>query len=330
MRTKSALSAILAYLVAFSLFPVFFPAQSETAKKHPSADFRPPAGFGKPSLSKAQAYSIIAVKFSQKPDTVIPVRFQNRDYLIARIGRSTLAILSSFAGDWQQVYNCCDDETTVDSLEVTMIGKRPIVYYIRIQAGNAYETESYSVFALQNNDTFHVDYFLDYNSPQKNRPLPIAPELSAQPSILAFLEAKIHNCQYLKGSDKQYDVAAPENANQRWLIDNSKIYDYVKYNDSASLVLTMYKENLRHAINMGGIIDSAESAHFVVWTYFRGCCIGYNKTTSKYFVVWVPSIVYDNFEGLSIDSTETAEFTLDNIHYSVDLHNSLVRVVGDR
>jgi hypothetical protein len=297
-------------------------------------------------LSDKEAVSVISLKYSRKPATVRTFSFGNRQYIAATIDSAypiTLVILSSFANDWLEIFKFGHEyeSNKFDSIQFTTIDNAPYLSYFYHTSGSGGEFGSFVLFSLLSKDTFKIGYEILYTTGEtKLNEIPA--KVSANPSVLSALETLIKKSGYFEKEDGEIDINSGINARKKWLADNPRIYNQIKHNSKVEYSFSKYKENLckETSINKGGVIDSSENNDFKVWVFFRGSCIGYQKATQEYFIIWVPEDPYDCFNSLKIDNVNDPKcLKIDNTNqvlfnlgkyrqvYLVDLINSTVSLL---
>jgi hypothetical protein len=126
-----------------------------------------------------------------------------------------------------------------------------------------------------------------------NQPGIVTDDVKNNKDIYDYLTQQISTSPKIAHTSQQnLDINDPTNAVQKWQLDNENVRTGMM-NYAAPVKFTYYDANLFDQWNGTTVTGSAENSQYNIASYFKGVTIGFNKTTNKYFVVWVPSDMYE-------------------------------------
>jgi len=277
------------------------------------------------ALSDNEAFKIVQNKYLKSPQFTYYKIFNNEEYIVSYIknemvnDEDELILLKKFAGDWiedpveQRAQNCFDNTEWVD------IENFPYLYASCFQQGTGSGSEYFSLFSFKDKAIYYINISggNTANGRITKDQVNIDKSLESKNSLLVFLENKIASSEHLYKTKKEdLDIESNENAIKKWQILNPDLHKYLelKNNIGRDFKINIKKYDISNIedffssdVNKDYVKNSkweTENSSYKIISYFKGAIYAYDKNENKYFVLWVPSDMYNWVEKI--------EFTDDN------------------
>lgn len=184
------------------------------------------------------------------------------------------------------VLNCTGDDCPSDAREVKL-GGHQYVYFVTRSSVGEFGTIAFNLFSPAQSHLYSISaYGTEGNI---NQPDAISADVERNKPVYDYLVKQIEESPKLtRLTDAQTDLLAPENAVQKWLLDNEYIRPAM-VEKSAPLKFSYYSTDLASIWDDNEVTNTIENSHYKFTSYFKGGVVGLKKTTNQYFILWVPA-----------------------------------------
>lgn len=258
------------------------------------------AFYEKPTMSDQEAAQIVQHQYVKNPTFSIALRDKGEYYIIASIrdgqyNEPRLLVLKQVADLWQEQQQsvqviCSTLECPSDAKKVKLGGSY-YAYFVTETSGSAAGTVMFNLFSPSDLHLYSMS--VSGGNGNINQPGTVTDDVKSNKDVYDYLTQQIAaSPKIAHTSDQNLNVNDPTNAVQKWQLDNENIWNAMK-NYAAPVKFTYYDSNLLDQWSGTTITGSAENSRYKITSIFKGVTIGFDKTTNKYFVVWVPSDMYE-------------------------------------
>lgn len=307
-------------------------------------------------LSKEEAHNVFLQVENRNPVFCESVIIQDVPHVIGvfekqgEYGKETvISNLKRVAGNWQEVSQSliekdAEDQELQNDFEITTIKDKQYVYFSRLllHQGTAYNGLGFIEFILYSlidNKFVALKYAGEWASQKKvEGRFDNLSDFKDKTQLLMFLEEKAVKSQLIyRPTDQDLDINSAKNFAKKWLRENPDAYA-AREGAWTPISFCYYSEKMfsdKPASDSGE--ERKENRNYVITTSFAGPVLGYDKTSKKYFVIWIPDgmggggawgsrsyhakfksdsqiIIQNDFHGIEID--------LQNKQFRVTAHDS--------
>lgn len=279
------------------------------------------------SITDQQAVQIVQHQYVKNPKFAIALRDKGEYYIVASINdgeypEPRLLVLKQIAGLWQEQPQsvelfCSVLECPSDAKKVELNGS-PYVYFVTESYGTAQGSVDFNLFSPSEIHLYTISVFGGIGN--INQLKPISTDVKNNKNVYDYLTQSIEKSSKITHiSEQDLSIESPDNAVQKWQLDNEYIRSGMA-NNSAPIKFTYYSENLFNPWSGTTVTGAIENSYYRFVAYFKGVVIGLDKTTNKYFVVWVPSNTYEWPEDLTFIDSKTIHLNSANSGPSITIH----------
>lgn len=285
------------------------------------------AFYEKPTMSDQEAAQIVQHQYVKNPTFSIAVRDNGDYYIVASIAdgqynEPRLLVLKQVADLWQEQPQtaqivCGTLECPLDAKKVKVSGFY-YVYFVTESYGSAAGTVTFNLFSPSQAHLYTMS--VSGGNGNINQPGQVSSDVQSNKAVYDYLTQQIAASPKIAHTSQQnLDVNSADNAVQKWQLDNENIWTAMK-NYAAPVKFTYYDTNLLDQWSGTTITGSAENSRYKIVSIFKGVTIGLDKTTNKYFVVWVPSDMYEWPTDTAFIDANTIHINSANSGPSVTIH----------
>ena len=258
------------------------------------------AFYQQPTMTDAEATQIVQHQYVKNPAFAIAVRDRGDYFIVTSIrdgkyDEPRLIALKQVADLWQEQSQspqlvCSTLECPSDAKKVSL-GGIGYVYFITESSGSAAGSVTFNL--LSPSDMHLYSMSVSGGNGNLNQPGIVSDDVKNNKDVYGYLTQQIAASPKIAHTSQQnLNANDPTNAVQKWQLDNENIWTAMK-NYAAPVKFTYYDANLLDQWGGTSITGSAENSQYKITSIFKGVTIGLDKTTNKYFVVWVPSDMYE-------------------------------------
>ena len=258
------------------------------------------AFYEQPTMTDAEATQIVQHQYVKNPTFATAVREGGNYYIVSSIkdgqyNEPRLLVLKQVADLWQEQpqsmqLQCSSIECPSGATKVKL-GGIYYVYFVTESSGSAAGTVVFNLISPLDMHLYSMS--VSGGNGNINQPGTVSDDVKNNQDVYNYLTQQIAKSPKIAHASQQnLDVNDPANAVQKWQLDNENIRTGM-VNYAAPVKFTYYDENLLNQWGGTSISGSAENSQYKITSIFKGVTIGFNKTTNKYFVVWVPADMYE-------------------------------------
>ena len=285
------------------------------------------AFYEQPTMTDAEATQIVQHQYVKNPTFAIAVRDNGNYYIVSSIkdgqyNDPRLLVLKQVADLWQEQtqsiqLQCSSIECPSDATKVKL-GGASYIYFVTESSGSAAGTVTFNLISPSEMHLYSMS--VSGGNGNINQPGTVADDVKNNSDIYNYLTQQIAKSPKIAHTSQQdLNVNDPANAVQKWQLDNENIRTGMM-NYAAPVKFTYYDENLLNQWGGTSISGSAENGQYKITSIFKGVTIGFDKTTSKYFVVWVPADMYEWPTDTTFVDQNTLHINSANSGPSVTVH----------
>ena len=276
---KQTLGVVAVILIAIALFFVFYE---------------------QPTMSDQEAAQIIQHQYVKNPTFSIAVRDKGNYYIVGSIAdgkynEPRLLVLKQVADLWQEQQEstqitCGTLDCPSDAKKVKLSGSY-YVYFVTESYGSAAGSVTFNLFSPSQAHLYSMSVF--GGNGNINQPEQVSSDVQSNKPVYDYLTQQIASSPKIAHTSQQnLDVNSPDNAVQKWQLDNENTRTAMM-NYAAPVKFTYYSQNLNDSWAGTSITGTIENSQYKFTAYFKGVVIGLDKAQNKYFVLWVPSDMYE-------------------------------------
>lgn len=286
--------------------------------------------YEKPIMTDQEAAQIVQHQYVKNPKFSIALRDKGDYYIVASIidekyGEPRLLVLKQVADLWQEQpqstkITCSIIDCPSDAKKVNLGGSY-YIYFVTEIDGSSTSVVVFNLFSPSETHLYSMTVGGGYGN--INQLDPIADDVKNNKKVYDYLTQQIAESPKVAHTNEQnLDVNSSDNAVQKWQLDNEYIRTGMM-NNAAPVKFTYYNTNLFEQYGGKSTLKTIENNQYKIISCMKGPVVGFDKIKSKYFIVWVPSDVYEwstditfiNGNVVHIDSANsgpTVTINLDN------------------
>lgn len=283
--------------------------------------------YQKPTMTEAEAAQIVQHQYVKNPTFAIAVRDKGEYYIVTSISdgqynEPRLISLKQVADLWQEQpvspkLTCSGLECPANAAKVKL-GGNSYIYFTTESSGSAAGSVVFNLFSPSEAHLYSMS--VSGGNGNINQPDPVADDVKNNKDVYDYLTKQIAaSPKIAHTSDQNLNVNDPTNAVQKWQLDNENLRTAMM-NYAAPVKFTYYDENLLDQWSGTSISGSAENSRYKITSIFKGVTIGFDKTTSKYFIVWVPADMYEWPTDTTFIDSNTLQISSANSGPTITVH----------
>lgn len=283
--------------------------------------------YQQPTMSDAEATQIVQHQYVKAPSFAIAVRDAGDYYIVTSIrdgqyNDPRLVTLKQVADLWQEQpqspqLECSTDDCPSDAKKVSLGGKS-YIYYTTTTSGSAAGTVTFNLWSPSEAHLYSMS--VSGGNGNYNQPGVVSDDVKNNKDIYDYLTQQIAASPAVAHtSDQNLDVNSADNAVQKWQLDNPNIWNAMM-NYAAPVKFTYYSANLFDQWNGTTVNGTIENDHYKFVAYFKGVVVGLDKTQGKYFILYVPSDMYEWPTDIAFVDANTVHINSANSGPSLTVH----------
>lgn len=284
---KQILEIVVIILVAVGLFFIFYE---------------------KPTMTDQEATQIIQHEYVKNPSFSTAIRDNGNYYIIAVITDNNLdqkfVVLKQVADLWQEQTTPSGKIgwlSSIADMKKIGLGSNNYLFFTTVEQGSAAGSVFFTLFSPLESHFYTMSVFGANGN--VNQPQPISDDVKNNKKVYDYLLQQIAvSPKVAHITSQNLDANSPENAVQKWQLDNENIWTKITNFSATPINFTYYNEDLFNSwagpntvkeYYTKSITSQIENNQYKFVAWFKGVVIGYDKTQNKYFVLWVPSDMYE-------------------------------------
>ncbi len=283
--------------------------------------------YEQPTMSDQEAAQIIQHQYIKNPRFSIAVRDNGEYYIVGSIidgkyNEPRLLVLKQVADLWQEqsqnIQVACSTLECPSEAKKVKLGGHSYVYYETESSGSAAGSVVFNLFSPSEMHLYSMSVF--GGNGNINQPEPVSEDVKGNQKVYDYLTKQItESPKIAHTSEQNLDVNSPDNAVQKWQLDNEYIRTGMM-NYAAPVKFTYYDQNLFDSWGNTSITGQIENDQYKFIAYFKGVVVGLSKTTNKYFIAWVPGDMYEWPTDLTFVDSNTIHLNSANSGPSLTIH----------
>ncbi len=285
------------------------------------------AFYEKPTMSDQEAAQIVQHQYVKNPTFSIAVR-DNGDYYIVgsiadgKYNESRLLVLKQVADLWQEqsesVQIVCGTLECPSDAKKVKLGGSYYIYFVTESYGSAAGTVAFNLFSPSQAHLYSMS--VSGGNGNINQPGQVNSDVQSNKAVYDYLTQQIAESPKIAHTSQQnLDVNSADNAVQKWQLDNENIWTAMM-NYAVPVKFTYYDTNLFDQWNGTTVTGSLENNNYKFVSYFKGVVVGLDKTQGKYFILYVPSDMYEWPTDIAFVDLSTVHINSANSGPSLTVH----------
>jgi len=292
------------------------------------------AFYEKPTMSDQEAAQIVQHEYVKNPSFATAIRDSGDYYIIAVLTDNNLdkkfIVLKQVADLWQEQPAATGKIgwlSSIFDMEKIKLGNNSYLFFTTVEQGSAAGSIFFTLFSPSESHFYTISVFGANGN--VNQPRPVSDDVKNNKKVNDYLLQQIAASPKVAHiTNQDLNTNSPENAVRKWQLDNENIWTKITRFSATPVNFTYYDQNLFNSWAGPNVVkeyyqsitSSVENDHYKFVAYFKGVVIGYDKTQSKYFVLWVPSDMYEWPTDIAFIDANTVHINSANSGPSVTIH----------
>lgn len=282
----------------------------------------------KPSITDQEAVQIVQHQYVKNPTFAVAVKDKGDTYIVASINddktfEERVLVLKQVADLWQEQsepkgFTNSTMIVGASNAKAVSVGGNSYVFFTTESYGSAAGSVYFNLISPSEMHVYSIG--VSGGNGNINQIGEIPADVKSNQDIYSYLTQQISESSKIAHTSQQnLNVDSPDNAVQKWQLDNENIWKGM-LNYAFPVKFTYYDANLLDSWKGTTVTGSIENDNYKIVSFFKGVAIGLDKTKNKYFVLWVPSDMYEWPTDISFIDANTVHISSANSGPSVTVH----------